>query len=98
MPDMIHADTAFLRSFADGLDPAPAATARAAAAELRATAVDCGDPLPGCELFTKTLARVAGELEAFCTEVEQGVQAYAAVARDSAAIYTTADDRAVGGF
>lgn len=98
VPDLIHADTEFLRSFADGLDPAPAAAARAAAADLRALAVDCALPLDGCALFNRTLTRVAGELEAFCTEVEQGIQAYAAAARDSAAIYTTADGRGVAEF
>jgi hypothetical protein len=91
MPDMIHADTAFLRRFADRLDPAPAVTARAAAADLAAGAPDCADPIPGCLLFNQTVVRIAGRLEAFCTEIEQGIQAYASAARDSAAIYTTAD-------
>jgi hypothetical protein len=94
MPDMIHADTTYLRRFADGLDPAPAATARAAAAELRAGAPDCADPMPGCALLNQTVVRIADRFEAFCSEIEQGIQAYAATARDSAAIYTTADRRA----
>jgi hypothetical protein len=87
----IHADTGFLRQFADQLDPSAATAARAAATEVRGTASDCGDPLPGCQQFNATVTRVTDEIIAFCTEVEQGIQAYASVARDSAADYVSGD-------
>ena len=94
MPDLIQADTGFLRRFADELDPAPAAAARAAAVELAASVPDCADPLPGCQQFNRTVVGIAERFETFCAEAEQGIQAYAAAARDSAALYTTADSRA----
>jgi hypothetical protein len=105
MPEEMHARTDLVRQFADRLDPAPAADARAAAEQARAAAGTCADPTPGCLRLTQTLTGVAERIGAFCAEVEQGIQAYATVARDSAAIYTqaghagaTAVGRAVADF
>jgi len=91
MPDIIQADTALLRAFADRLDPAPVVAVRAAAAEIRAVVTDCGDPLPGCLLFTRAVRQLADQVAAFGSKTEQDIHAYAAAARDSAAIYTAAD-------
>ncbi len=91
MPDLIHADTGFLRDFAGRLDPAPATAAKAAAAQIRTSAGPCGDAMPGCAQFQRTVTEVTDRIEAFCTEVEEGIRAYAATARTSADIYATAD-------
>lgn len=91
MPDLIHADTGLLRDFAGRLDPAPASAAKAAAAEIRTSAAPCGDPMPGCARFQQTVTEVTERIEAFCTEVEEGIRAYADTARTSADIYGTTD-------
>ncbi|RKR91898.1 excreted virulence factor EspC (type VII ESX diderm) [Micromonospora pisi] len=88
----IHANTGFLQQFADELDPSAATAAKAAATEVRGTVSDCGDPLPGCQQFNATVTRVTDQIIAFCVEVEQGIQAYASVARDSAAAYVYGDE------
>jgi hypothetical protein len=87
----INANTGFLHQFADQLNPSAVATAKAAAAEVRSTVRDCGDPLPGCRQFNATVIQVTDQITAFCTEVEQGIQAYASVARGSAADYVNGD-------
>ena len=91
MPELIHADTGLLRDFAGRLDPAPAIAARAAAEEIRTSAAPCGDPMPGCALFQRTVTEVAERIGAFCVEVADGIRGYAETARTSADIYGTAD-------
>ena len=98
MPDAVHADTAALAQLADGLDPAPAEAARAAADAVRASAPTCGDPMPGCQRFSTAVTATAERIGAFCAELQQGIDAYAAVARDSAAGYTAADATGSAGF
>jgi hypothetical protein len=89
--DSIHADTGSLRQIADQLDPSAVAAAKAAAAEVRGTVRDCGDPLPGCQQLNVAVIQVTDQITAFCTEVEEGVRAYASAALDSASGYEDAD-------
>ena len=91
MGGFLEADTGFLLDVADQLDPAPATAATAAATEVRGLAPACGDPLPGCRAFSTAVTEVADQIIAFGTEVEQGIEAYASVARDSAGLYDGAD-------
>ena len=92
MAGLIEADTGYLLEVAQQLDPAVVTAAKTAAGEARASALVCGDPLPGCQSFSTEVARVADELVTFCTEVETGIQAYASVARESAGLYRAANN------
>jgi hypothetical protein len=91
MPGFIEADTGYLLEVADHLDPAAVTAAKTAAGQARASALACGDPLPGCQAFSTEVARVADEIIAFCTQVEEGVRAYASVAAESAGLYGEAN-------
>jgi hypothetical protein len=91
MGGFIEADTGFLLDVADQLDPAPVRAATAAATEARGLAPACGDPLPGCQAFNAAVTQVADQIIAFGVETEQGIEAYASVARESAGLYGTAD-------
>ncbi|MEE6258210.1 type VII secretion target [Plantactinospora sonchi] len=91
-PGMIHGDTELLRQVADRLDPAAVVAARTAAAEVAGSARDCGDTLPGCQRYNAAVREVTDRIIAFCAEVEQGITAYASVARDSASGYLGGDD------
>jgi hypothetical protein len=92
MAGFIEADTGYLLEVAQQLDPAAVTAAKTAAGEARASAIVCGDPLPGCQAFSTEVARVADEIVAFCAEVETGIQAYASVARESAGLYGDANN------
>lgn len=94
MAGFIEADTGYLLQIAGQLDPAAVTAAKTAATEARAAAPVCGDPLPGCQAFGAAVVQVTDQVIAFCTDVEQGIQAYAAVARETAGLYRTADGTA----
>ncbi|MEU5566826.1 hypothetical protein [Micromonospora musae] len=87
----IYGETALLQQFADQLDPSAVEAAKAGAAEVQASARDCGDPLPGCQQLNAALTDAANRFTAFCTQVEQGIGAYAAIAQGSATDYLAAD-------
>lgn len=88
---LIYGETGFLHRFADQLDPSAVEAAKAGAAEVRAGARDCGDPLPGCQRLNAAVTEAADRFTAFCTEIEQGIGAYASIARGSATDYVGAD-------
>ncbi|MFE9207255.1 hypothetical protein [Micromonospora sp. NPDC007230] len=90
--ELIHGNTSFLQQFAGRLDPTPVVAVRTAAAEVASSAQDCGDPLPGCQRYNAAVRDATNQIIAFCTEVEQGIAAYAAVARGSAADYVGGDE------
>jgi hypothetical protein len=98
MAGFIQADTGYLLEVAGQLDPAPATAAKTAATQARDLAPPCGDPLPGCQAFTAAVVQATDKIIAFCTDTEQGIQAYAAVARESAALYDTANNTARENF
>ncbi|MCA2218180.1 type VII secretion target [Jidongwangia harbinensis] len=94
MAGFLEADTGYLLDLADQLDPAAATGAKTAAAEARQSAPACGDPTPGCQAFGAAVVQLTDQIIAFGTDVEQGIAAYAAVARETADRYRTADDTA----
>jgi ABC-type transporter Mla subunit MlaD len=98
MAGFIEADTGYLLQVADQLDPAAATAAKTAAGAARDSAPPCGDPLPGCQAFSTAVVQVADQITTFCTEVEQGIEAFAAVARESAGLYTDANQTAKDTF
>jgi hypothetical protein len=94
MAGFIQADTGYLLEVAGELDPAPATAAKTAATQARDLAPACGDPLPGCQSFNAAVVQLADQLIDFCTATESGIQAYAAVARETAGLYSAANNTA----
>ena len=94
MAGFIQADTGYLLELAGHLDPAPATAAKTAATQARDLAPPCADPLPGCQAFNAAVLQLTDKIISFCTDTESGIQAYAAVARESAGLYDTADNTA----
>lgn len=88
---MINGNTGFLRQFAGQLDPAGAAAARTAAEQVRGSVHNCGLPLPGCQAYNAAVIATTSQIAAFCAQIEQGIQAYGAIAAGSAADYLAAD-------
>lgn len=87
----LHANTESVRRLAGELDPSSISAAKAAAADVRGALQDCGDPLPGCQRFNADVRDAVTRFTAFFTEAEQGIAAYASIARDSAADYVDRD-------
>jgi hypothetical protein len=98
MAGFLEADTGYLLELAAQLDPAAITAAKTAAAEARGSAPACGDPTPGCQAFGAAVVQLADQIITFGTDTEQGIAAYAAVARETAARYRTADDTARNTF
>lgn len=95
MADLMDAETGGLRDVAQALDPADIMAAKEAATRAKASTALCGDPMPGCRQFSLAAAQVADDIITFCTAVEAGVPAYAAMIQAGADNYDAGETNAV---